>query len=551
MTRRSETPATTASPWRLAASAFMDFRPVEAVSDLMGLAHPNPAVASPKPASSSVEIRALLRRAWASARGGDFRTAGAAAAAVAHSDPTAFDRATKRLAKRLRKEPFAAMALLDSAPAPRGAAEPSGSPPDRPAHVAYVLNACLPHTTLGYTVRSHAILRSLVGQGCIVSPVTRPGYPLDGACALDGDGPQGRQAPTHHDELVYEHVPGPLRLKTPLYDYLSIAADALTDRLSMLAPTVVAAASDYRTALPAFVAARRLDLPFIYDIRGFWEWTAAVYTPQYADTLRFAATQAVEARLASEADAVFCLTDAMRRDLERRGVPSAHMRLLPNACDPEKIQPTPRDPANLARFGLSGDAPVIGYVGSLSAYEGLDLLIDACLALSRDGIDHQLLVVGDGPERASLETRAQGLGARAAFAGRLPHAEVGAAFNVMDAVVVPRRSSPLTELVAPLKPIEAMAHGKCVVVSSAAATAEAVRDGVTGLVAAKDSVAALTAALTRVAQDSGLREALARAARSWVVEQRSWDGVAKPLAETVATLSETGIADRRLAIADG
>jgi glycosyltransferase involved in cell wall biosynthesis len=112
------------------------------------------------------------------------------------------------------------------------------------------------------------------------------------------------------------------------------------------------------------------------------------------------------------------------------------------------------------------------------------------------------------------------------FTGRVPHAEVERYYSVVDIAPFPRRPLAVCEMVSPLKPFEAMAMAKAVVVSSVAALTEIVTDGENGLVHTKGDVASLTAALRRLLDDPDLRERIAQGGLEWVRAERDWTALA-------------------------
>ena len=189
----------------------------------------------------------------------------------------------------------------------------------------------------------------------------------------------------------------------------------------------------------------------------------------------------------------------MRDELVRRGVDPATITLLPNSCDPERFTPRGRDAALAARLGIPASVPVIGYIGTFVQYEGLEDLVAACAMLHGRGRDFRLMLIGNenvsgtekGPITAEIERIAAeaGLSDRLIMPGRVPHEEVAAYYSLIDIAPFPRKPQPVTEMVSPMKPLEALAMEKAVVVSSVAALTEMIADEETGLVFAKGDIA--------------------------------------------------------------
>lgn len=414
-----------------------------------------------------------------------------------------------------------------------------------PGRLLYVLHKSLPHASDGYATRSHGLARALLDQGADLVCLTRPGFPFD---LYPGDDP-GRDIPPVEtvDGVPYHRLATPTRSAYPRrpsdhmahasLDYLEQAAARLGEAIRRHRPACVLAASNHTTALPACLAAHAAGLPFAYEVRGFWEVTHASRDPAYALTPTGRQERFLEAATARAAEAVLTLTRPMRAELAARGVAPERIALVPNACDPDRFKPAAPDAALARRLGLPADVPVIGYVGSVTQYEGLDDLVRAGAALRRRGLAFRLLLVGSEPPDAAgafpvtgrirqIAAR-DGLGDWLIMAGRVPHDAVAAWYSLIDIAPFPRKSQPVTELVSPLKPLEALAMGKAVVVSSVAGMQDMVRDGRTGLVCPKDDPDALAGALARLVQDAALRRRIGAAGRQWIVDHRNWRQAAR------------------------
>ncbi|WP_374408329.1 glycosyltransferase family 4 protein [Pelagerythrobacter sp.] len=423
-----------------------------------------------------------------------------------------------------------------------------------PGRILYVLHKSLPEANDGYAMRSHGIAQGLLAQGADVVCATRPGFPSD----LAAGKPSGYQL--DHAEIVdgvhYHRMTSPMRGDAPAaaYEYMTYGSlaylEGATARLAQLMrqhrPACVVAASNFATALPACLAAHELGLPFVYEVRGFWDLTRAARDPSYPLTITGRQERFLEAATARAAAHVITLTAPMRDELVARGVAPERITLAPNACDPERFSPASRDANLTQRFNLPSDIPIIGYVGSFNQYEGLSDLVHACGTLQKEGFDFRLLLVGSEPadeagqfpvtQEIQLAAAKERLGDRLVMPGRVSHDEVSNWYSLIDIAPFPRRALPLTELVSPLKPLEALAMAKAVIVSSTGGILGMVRDGETGLVFKKDSVEALTDTLRMMLLDQAMRRRLGAAGRAWIVEQRSWRHAADEILGAVRPL---------------
>lgn len=395
--------------------------------------------------------------------------------------------------------------------------------------ICYFLHNSLPYSSGGYATRAHGLATALRRKGYEFIATTRPGFPLDNVADLEAG--EVREEETV-DGVSYCRLLAPRRRSMSMLDYMLQSADVIEAHLRKHRPSIVMAASNYQTGFPALLAARRLGLPFVYEVRGFWEITRISREPKFCTHPSFFLQEFMEAELCRRADQVFTLTGAMRNELARRGVPEQQIILLPNACDPENFVPRPRASHLAERLGIPDNVPVIGYIGSFVQYEGLDDLARACAMLKQRGVVFRLMIVGNedvsgqdaGPITESIREAVE----RAGFSdwlimpGRVPHDEVPDYYSLIDIAPFPRKPQPVTEMVSPMKPLEAMAMERAVLVSSVEAMAEMIQPGTTGDVFEKGDIADLANKLEMFISDASRRAALGAAARLWVLEHRTW-----------------------------
>ena len=395
--------------------------------------------------------------------------------------------------------------------------------------LCYILHNSLPYSSGGYGTRSHGVASGLKEAGYEVIILTRPGFPVDiKPELLECETPEVDIL----DGIEYVRTFAPKRPGLSILEYISKAADAIELQLQKYKPEIVIAASNHVTGLPALIAARRLGIPFIYEVRGLWEITRLSREAEFAEKPAFFIQKLLEAAVAKEADHVFTLTEPMREELEERGVPRAKIDLLPNSCDPSRFIPRKRDQDLSQQLGLPPLIPVIGYIGTFVDYEGLDDLASACALLKRDGIEFRLLLVGNenasGQDRGPITEQIASIAESEGFSdwlimpGRIPHDEVESYYSLLDVCPFPRKPLPVCEMVSPMKPLEALAMEKAVVVSSVRALVEMIDHERTGLVYEKGDIRSMADTLTRLIGDDELRASLGVAGRKWVEESRTW-----------------------------
>lgn len=430
----------------------------------------------------------------------------------------------KAFLDKLRTSPAFQLSLLDLVvPQPRERVEGVAG------RVCYVLHNSLPYSSGGYGTRSHGVAGGLAAAGIEVIVLTRPGFPVDIKDELsDADVP----AEDVIEGIRYVRTLKPMRKEISMLQYVTQAADALEHQMRTLRPELVMSASNHVTALPALIAARRLGLKFIYEVRGLWEITRWSRELGFKDTAAFAVQSLLEAAVCKKADHVFTLTEAMREELVTRGVEAGKIDLLPNSCDPDRFLPREKDAELAKRLEIPAHVPVIGYIGTFVDYEGLEDLASACTLLKKQGTEFRLLLVGNenasgqgqGPISEEIINIAEknGFSEWLIMPGRVPHKEVEKFYTLIDIAAFPRKPWPVCEMVSPIKPLEALAMEKAVLVSSVRALDEMIKHEETGIVFRKGDIDSLAEALIRLINKPDLRHALGKKGRVWVSNHRTW-----------------------------
>jgi PEP-CTERM/exosortase A-associated glycosyltransferase len=216
----------------------------------------------------------------------------------------------------------------------------------------------------------------------------------------------------------------------------------------------------------------------------------------------------------------------LKRDIISRGVPESNVTVIPNAVDIAAFEfGLSPDAALSGELGLLGHT-VIGFIGSFYAYEGLDLLLAAVPRILERLPNVRVLLVGGGPQEQDLKARATKLGIadKIVFAGRVPHSEVWRYYSIVDVFVYPRHSMRLTDLVTPLKPLEAMAQGRLLVASDVGGHRELIRDGETGVLFRAGNTVSLAEAIVRLLTQREHWPQMREQGRRFVEQERNWEG---------------------------
>ena len=290
-------------------------------------------------------------------------------------------------------------------------------------------------------------------------------------------------------------------------------------------PDIIQAHSPVLNGLPALRVGRRHGIPVVYEMRASWEDAAVDHQTARAWGLRYRASRAAETYVLRRADAITTICKGLKAEIVTRGIPPEKVTVVPNAVDLEAFGgERQRDVELAARLGLDG-AKMLGFVGSFYGYEGLDLLLRALPRIRAQRGDVRALLVGGGPQEEALKELAHslGLGEAAIFTGRVPHGEVQRYYDLIDVLVYPRKPIRLTELVTPLKPLEAMAQSRIVVASDVGGHLELIDDGRTGYLFKAGDAEALAGRVIDVLSRQQEWPALRAEGRRFIERERTWE----------------------------
>ena len=375
--------------------------------------------------------------------------------------------------------------------------------------ILHVLDHSLPLHS-GYSFRTLAILREQRALGWQTVHLTTPKQGVATALRDEVDG------------WLFHRTPSPEG--TGLLAQMRLTAARLEDVIRDTQPDLIHAHSPVLNALPSLWVGRRRRLPVVYEMRASWEDAAVDHGTTVEGSLRYRVSRALESVALRAADQVTTICDGLRADIAVRGVRPERITVIRNAVDVSLFKFGAEPDADLRRsLGLEG-ATVVGFAGSFYGYEGLDLLIEAARQMLPRHPRLRLLLVGGGPQESNLKAQAAAAGMqdRVIFTGRVPHADVQRYYELIDVLAYPRLPIRLTELVTPLKPLEAMAQGRMLVASDVGGHRELIRHGETGFLFRAGDPAALAAAIEDVLVRRSLWPQIRMQARRFVEVERTW-----------------------------
>jgi PEP-CTERM/exosortase A-associated glycosyltransferase len=298
----------------------------------------------------------------------------------------------------------------------------------------------------------------------------------------------------------------------------------IEELIPRIRPDVIHAHSPSLNGIAALRAARKHGLPVVYEMRASWEDAAVDHGTTREGSLRYRLSRWLETSVLRHANAVTTICEGLAKEIRSRGVPAERVTVIPNAVDIEDFELI-KEPDIVLRRSLGlGEGPILGFIGSLYGYEGLELLIRALPAIARIHRGSRIVLVGGGPAEGALKRLAAelGLAEHVRFLGQVPHGEVQRFYSIVDLLAYPRLSIRLTELVTPLKPLEAMSLGRLYVASDVGGHRELVPSMLRPFLFRPGDAADLAQKALELLAQRDRWPALSAGARRYVAEQRTW-----------------------------
>jgi len=424
----------------------------------------------------------------------------------------------------------------------------------------------------GYAIRSHDLLVSLNDAG-ICQPVvlTSPYYPdreamRKNACVdgieyhrsiLQSSKPtvqknSGFGLPKTVPLIVrmpkYAVYKSKILLKTllrPIYKRVSMFRKFLGEKRMMKRfeneiishaakqkPDIMHAHTPFRVGLPALRAAKKLGIPFIYEVRGMWEDSAVAQGRWTPKSIPYRYYRSQENKVIKHADEVIVIGENLMKEISGRRLRPRNPTMVPNAVGrnmatyPLEFEGALPESVNdlVHRLRLDQSTIVVGYIGSLRALEGVDYTAKAVAQCANEGLDVRFLVCSSKKNQSQLQDLCSDLGieSRSFIEGPYSHDEIVHFYDLIDIFVVSRPDSNVTRIVPPIKPLEAMIRKKPTVVAHLPALCEIVQPNVTGMTFPAENVDALSKVISELASNQDLRNELGRASREYVLKERTW-----------------------------
>jgi glycosyltransferase involved in cell wall biosynthesis len=388
--------------------------------------------------------------------------------------------------------------------------------------ILHLVFASLPYHHSGYSLRSQSVAVAQRAAGLNPRFATRAGFPRT-------MGVVGARSEESVDGIPYYRLAPDFPPGEPADRLIAETIRAAIPLVERFRPAAIQPASNHVQAQIALAMGGPLGIPVVYEVRGFWEETWVSHPWHDADeamaTDHYGLSRDTETRAMLASDAVVTISETMRQAIIERGCRPENVVVIANAVDVDRFTPVPRDDALAASLGIQPGDTVVGYISSLNPYEGIRYLLEAAALLRSRRRKLRVLLVGDGSDHDALVETAHRLGlddGTLIMPGRVAHEAILGYYSIIDVFVVPRTADRVSRLVTPLKPYEAMAMERAVVVSDVPALREMVVPGETGVTFRPEDATDLADVIGSLLDDPAMRSRLGRQAREWVLANRTW-----------------------------
>lgn len=401
--------------------------------------------------------------------------------------------------------------------------------------VLYLISFSPVYEHIGYTVRTHNIIKN-VDDRIKMYGATQYGYPY----CRPVEYYYGKEDSCMYDNIMYRKILSKTDItdnvnNNTIVDFLQKCIDYTTELASELDVDIIHGVTDYVNGVSAVYAAKNLGIKSVYEVRGFWNESTVAFKPHLKGSDILEMKDKLENVVLNRADHIITINKYLKNSVVGRlNGNSKNIHVLYNSVDTNvfSFDATVRNKVR-NKLGVSKNTVVIGYIGSILIYEGIEYILQTVKKMVELELNPLFILVGDGTEKNSILQQITDLNIDnyVKYLGKLPHEETVDIYNAFDIVAYPRKDMEVCRTTSSLKVFEAMSFSLPVVVSKLDAWTEIVVDGKNGLYCAPDNVNSLTDAVVKLYKDTNLRKKLGSEGRKWVVSNRCWNKIGKQLSD--------------------
>ena len=383
--------------------------------------------------------------------------------------------------------------------------------------ILHILDRSIPDLS-GYSIRSKYIVEFQKKMGLEPIVLTSPKYPQM---------PKSEEINniTYYRSFLPQDAFSSIMLKIPFMRELLIM-DILKKDIRKLVKLhqfdILHAHSPSLCGLAASKIARESGIPFIYEARALWEDTAVDMQKFTERSVKYKISRYLETKLFKKASAIVVICESLKKEISSR-IGTNHIYVVPNGVNTQEFIPREKSGELINKYNLKGKT-VVGFIGKFFRYEGLDILLKSIPLILAKNKNMVFILIGGGVEEANILKMAKELklNDNVIFPGWVPHQEISDYYSIIDIFVYPRVSKRITELVTPLKPLEAMAMGKMVVASNVGGLKELIKDQKTGFLFSAGDSDDLAKKIVFLSDKDALRKEIGQRARLAVLSERDW-----------------------------
>ncbi len=278
---------------------------------------------------------------------------------------------------------------------------------------------------------------------------------------------------------------------------------------------------------------KTLNIPLVVEVNAPLAMGQNIYRSSETGELAYAA----ECKLLFSADAILCVSQELKDYVVSLGVNASLVYVIPNGVNPQYFNNKNHDPGLKRKLGMR-QGPVLGFVGDLHSWRGVDIFPSLLSNIREKYPDVQLLIVGEGPLRANLEYqfREKNLENNVIFAGSFSHRDIADLVKLFDVALASYAQTEHDFYFSPLTLFEYMACATPVVATRIGQIQKIIKDNETGFLYEADNIEELTTHCFKIFENPKEAKLLGKNAAKAVKEKHTWDHNVKRVINIVGLL---------------
>ena len=393
--------------------------------------------------------------------------------------------------------------------------------------ILYLVYSTIEYENYGYTIRTHYLLKNVNSDNHNVIGVTRYGYPFDKENGYYKNIPK--------EETIIDGVKYIKLLNQTdnfnscnIIDYLKKYITSVIKMAIQTNAKIIHATTNYWNGLAAIYAAKYLGIKSIYELRGLWNEGVIANRPEIKNSDMLSMIMNQERKILDNVDKIITINQPIKQKLIEYGYDENRIKVIYNAVNTELFQFNESYREYLRKENkIANDEIVIGYIGTISNYEGIEYILYCIKKLDKV----KLVLIGDGLYKNDIMNQINQLNInnKVIHYNKMNHQDVIKYYNMFDIVAYPRKECDLCMTTSSYKVFEAMSMGLPIIVSQLEAWNEIIDDNINGLYCEPDNIEDLLQKIMLLIEDEELRKTLGNNAREWVIKNREWKNTGEEL----------------------